>query len=57
MFPKHMRWIFLIAAIAGVIAVFLTGLMVYLGEPSSRMVMPIGVAICCGWASTQCTKT
>lgn len=53
MFAKHMRWIFLIAAIA----VFLTGLMVYLGEPSSRMVMPIGVAICCGWASTLCTKT
>lgn len=57
MFPKNLRWLFLICAIAGVIGIFGSAFMVYLGEPSTRLVLPIGMAICFGWAFTQAAKT
>jgi hypothetical protein len=58
MFPKHLRWLFLICAIGNVFVVLFSGFQVFSGTaPSTQMIMPILMIVLFGWMFTQATMT
>lgn len=58
MFPKHLRWLFLICAVGNIFAVLFSGLQIYNGTaPSTQVIMPLVMIVLFGWMFTQATKT
>ena len=58
MFPKHLRWLFMICAVGNLFVMLFTGLQVYSGTASpSQLIVPIVMIVLFGWMFTQSTKT
>ncbi|PRA24915.1 hypothetical protein CQZ99_27185 [Pseudomonas poae] len=58
MFPRYLRWVFLVCVIGNVLQLLFTGFQVYAGSaPASKMIMPIVMVVVFGWIFTQSNKT
>lgn len=57
MFPKYLRWVFLVCVIGNVFVLLFNGLQIYMGSlPATKLIMPIVMIVGFGWAFTQSTN-
>ncbi|WP_177076356.1 hypothetical protein [Pseudomonas yamanorum] len=58
MFPRYLRWVFLVCVICNVLQLLLLGFQAYSGSvPPTKMILPIVMIVVFGWMATQSTKT